>query len=206
MKKMLSALLCIMLLPCMTLAQGNLQRKPTKPGGGKTKPSVQTQNTIRGYEYVDLGLPSKLKWATCNVGASKPSQSGNKYTWACFTPDLYSDDGEYAPANISGDSRFDAARALWGATWRTPTLEEWRELMTCKWTWSRLDGVVGYKVTGPKGTYIFLPVTDDEHGAYWSATADKETEGAYEMLFEREYYEPGLTLYSFFCNIRPVSK
>ena len=29
-----------------------------------------------GYEYVDLGLPSKTMWATCNVGASKPEDWG----------------------------------------------------------------------------------------------------------------------------------
>ena len=27
---------------------------------------------INGHEYVDLGLPSGIKWATCNVGATKP--------------------------------------------------------------------------------------------------------------------------------------
>ena len=32
-----------------------------------------------GYEYVDLGLPSGLKWATCNVGASSPEEYGNYY-------------------------------------------------------------------------------------------------------------------------------
>ena len=29
-----------------------------------------------GFEYVDLGLPSKTMWATCNVGANKPEDSG----------------------------------------------------------------------------------------------------------------------------------
>ena len=34
-----------------------------------------------GYEYVDLGLPSGLKWATCNVGASAPEEYGDYYAW-----------------------------------------------------------------------------------------------------------------------------
>ena len=30
---------------------------------------------------VDLGLPSGLKWASCNIGASKPEGFGNFYAW-----------------------------------------------------------------------------------------------------------------------------
>ena len=42
-------------------------------GGGGTTPSTM--------EYVDLGLPSGLKWAKCNLGASKPSERGDYYAW-----------------------------------------------------------------------------------------------------------------------------
>ncbi len=38
-------------------------------------------NKINGYEYVDLGLPSGLKWATCNVGAEKPEDYGDYFAW-----------------------------------------------------------------------------------------------------------------------------
>lgn len=33
------------------------------------------------YEYVDLGLPSGLLWAKCNVGASKPEEYGLYFQW-----------------------------------------------------------------------------------------------------------------------------
>ena len=33
------------------------------------------------YEFVDLGLPSGLKWATTNVGASKPEEFGLYFAW-----------------------------------------------------------------------------------------------------------------------------
>ena len=33
------------------------------------------------YEFVDLGLPSGLKWATCNVGATKPEEYGLYFAW-----------------------------------------------------------------------------------------------------------------------------
>ena len=42
------------------------------PGGGDT-PSME--------DYVDLGLPSGIKWATKNLGASKPSDYGDYYAW-----------------------------------------------------------------------------------------------------------------------------
>ena len=29
------------------------------------------------HDFVDLGLPSGLKWATCNIGASSPEQAGS---------------------------------------------------------------------------------------------------------------------------------
>lgn len=34
-----------------------------------------------GHEYVDLGLPSGVKWATCNVGALTPEDYGGLYQW-----------------------------------------------------------------------------------------------------------------------------
>ena len=36
---------------------------------------------INGHEYIDLGLPSGFKWATCNVGASSPEDYGGYYAW-----------------------------------------------------------------------------------------------------------------------------
>lgn len=42
--------------------------------------------TILGHEYVDLGLPSGIKWATCNVGASSPYESGEYYAWGETCP------------------------------------------------------------------------------------------------------------------------
>ena len=47
-------------------------------GGGGTTPSP--------VEYVDLGLPSGLKWAKCNLGAPKPSEPGDHYAWGETDP------------------------------------------------------------------------------------------------------------------------
>ena len=39
-----------------------------------------------GHEWVDLGLPSGLKWATCNVGASSPEGYGDFFAWGETEP------------------------------------------------------------------------------------------------------------------------
>ena len=50
-----------------------------------------TSNTENGHEYVDLGLPSGIKWATCNVGANSPEDYGDYFAWGETSPkDEYS--------------------------------------------------------------------------------------------------------------------
>ncbi|MGM9747116.1 MAG: hypothetical protein ACI30H_09170 [Paludibacteraceae bacterium] len=48
---------------------------------------ISVSGTANGHDYVDLGLPSGLKWATCNVGAAKPEEYGNYYSWGETDPD-----------------------------------------------------------------------------------------------------------------------
>lgn len=48
--------------------------------------SGPTLGTINGYEWVDLGLPSCLKWATCNVGANAPEEYGDYFAWGTTEP------------------------------------------------------------------------------------------------------------------------
>lgn len=55
-------------------------------GGDEGGSSSSTTGTENGYEWVDLGLPSGLKWATCNVGATKPEEYGNYYAWGEVEP------------------------------------------------------------------------------------------------------------------------
>ena len=45
--------------------------------------------------YVDLGLPSGLKWAKCNLGASKPEEYGDYYGWGCTDPYATGDDVDW---------------------------------------------------------------------------------------------------------------
>ena len=138
-----------------------------------------TTGTENGHGYVDLGLPSGIKWATCNVGATAPEAYGNYYAWGeITTKDKYSGDTykwsgyERKLTKYNTKSNYgtvdnkttltladDAARANWGGRWRMPTDVEWEELInSCTWTWTRLNGVNGYEVTSKtNGNSIFLP-------------------------------------------------
>ena len=103
---------------------------------------------INGHECVDLGLPSGLKWATCNVGASLPGQFGDYFRDWCD-----------ADAVLS-----------WGKGWRMPTKDEFQELINkCKWEWTAQDYHHGYKVTGPNGKSIFLPAAGRRYYKYKDA-------------------------------------
>lgn len=72
-----------------------------------------------GHAYVDLGLPSGIKWATCNIGASSPSDYGDYYAWGeATTKDTYTAENsttyKKSMGDISGNPLYDAARANWG--------------------------------------------------------------------------------------------
>ena len=145
-------------------------------------PNIPNPNPNTGnHEYVDLGL--SVKWATCNVGASKPEEYGDYFAWGETQPKNTYDWSTYKWCNGSYDTQTkyctknsygtvdnktqlelsdDAARANWGGSWRMPTHEEQEELRTqCTWTWTTQNGVYGYKVTSKKSGYtnnsIFLP-------------------------------------------------
>jgi hypothetical protein len=147
--------------------------------GNPTNPENPDYN---GHEYVDLGLPSGLKWATCNVGATTPEEYGDYFAWGEVEPKETYSWSTYKYCNGSYDSMTkycsnsdygkdgfvdnktvldpedDAATANWGGAWRMPTYDEFSELENnCTWKWTTQKGVNGYKVTGPNGNSIFVP-------------------------------------------------
>ena len=56
-----------------------------------------------GNNYVDLGLPSGLLWATCNIGAESPEQFGNYYDWTNNPVLEYWDDTWHTPTKADRD-------------------------------------------------------------------------------------------------------
>ena len=165
-------------------------------GNGDASKADTTKNLPtgkhNGHEYVDLGLPSGLKWATCNVGASSPSDYGDYYAWGEIrTKSSYDKNNSTTHGkeigeidDIAGNPTYDVARAEWHGSWRLPTLEEFKELSdedNCTWEWTTQDGHKGCKVTSKKnGNSIFLPAAGYRSGTsllnagsfghYWSAT------------------------------------
>ena len=140
-------------------------------------------------EYVDLGLPSGVKWATFNVGATKPEEYGDYFAWGETEPKELYDESTYS------EKEEDAATANWGSEWRMPTQAEQDELRTeCSWTWMTKNDVNGYKVVGPNGNSIFLPAAGycsgsslynvGHKGFYWASSLyTGNTSYAYYLSF-----------------------
>lgn len=146
------------------------------------------KSLANSHEFVDLGLPSGIKWATCNVGAGMPWEYGGYYAWGeteekevynwdtykfCINePPLfvigdmtitkYCNDSYFGSIDgkYSLDSEDDVAHIKWGGGWRMPTSGEQDELLDeCSWKWTTLNGTNGYEITGPNGNSIFLPAS-----------------------------------------------
>ena len=160
---------------------GNYSFKTAKKGE-KPNPTVTP-------EYVDLGLPSGVKWATFNVGATQPEEYGDYFAWGETEPKELYDESTYS------EKEEDAATANWGSEWRMPTQAEQDELRTeCSWTWMTKNDVNGYKVVGPNGNSIFLPAAGycsgsslynvGHKGFYWASSLyTGNTSYAYYLSF-----------------------
>ena len=147
--------------------------------------------TLNGHEYVDLGLPSGTKWATCNIGATIPEEYGDYFAWGETSPKTeysidnykywkYEEEYEYEPStyllkyNIDCkgvkdnkkvlETTDDAAYVNWGKGWRMPTKKEFDELYKyCTCMEATSNGVKGQLIVGPNNNYIFLP---NDYGPY----------------------------------------
>lgn len=145
--------------------------------------------SIDGHGYVDLGLPSGVLWAVCNVGANTPLDSGNIFAWGVNQPNSYTGWNQYLYCNGSNNTltkyctksnygyngftdnltillpNDDAATVTWGANWRMPTQGEYQELINnTTYSWTTLNGVNGMLFTSSNGNSLFLPAWDK----YWS--------------------------------------
>ena len=178
---------------------------------GETNPKPSTTNPINiQNDSVDLGLSSGILWATCNIGASSPSEIGEYFAWGeKETKDAYGWE-TYELCHGSYNSIFkyteddrksiletqdDVANSELGGEWRIPTKEDMEELVEeCEWKWSNQNGRLGWKVIGPNNNYIFLPASGaassyiiagvNELGRYWTATRDKSNYSAYNLRFK----------------------
>ena len=155
-----------------------------------------THVSVNGHEFVNLGLPSGLKWATCNVGAHSPEEPGDYFAWGEVTPKSNYADFNYKwgveyefkkyamtkyteGSKTTLDAEDDAATYNWGNDCRMPSREEYQELYNnCSCEWTTMNGRHGYLLTGKNGASIFFPATGyymsekrylyGVGGSYWS--------------------------------------
>ena len=170
-----------MSLSVVAFASCSDDKEKTSSNGGS---SVYKSGTQDGHDYVDLGLPSGTLWATCNVGATKPEDSGNLYAWGETTTKVYYDWSTYKYANGDykkltkychdyhfGNNGFtdskttldlsdDAAYVNWGGKWRMPTYDQQKELMSqCYWVWTE-----NYNNSHVKGYIVYKAKTSSDKG------------------------------------------
>lgn len=188
-----------------------------------------------GPDVVDLGL--SVKWSAFNVGASYPWEYGDYFAWGETEPKTEYSWSTYKYCNGTSrtltkynsnsdlgtvdnktvlDSEDDAAHVILGGSWRTPTKEEFEELMdTCNCTWIRtsLSLVQGYlvksKVPGYEGASIFLPCAGDDNfvgetGSYWTNMIGKDPKSVWVLRFvtSPSLYDHFSRYYGF--TVRPV--
>ena len=142
-------------------------------------------------DCVDLGLPSGLMWRKYNVGANSEYEKGNYYAWGETVTKQKYDITTYKWGELIGETTYytkynetdkltllqpedDAATANLGENYRTPTKEDWQELVEeCTWWVATKKNkynktVIDYwKVVGPNGNFIILPSTGSYNGDEW---------------------------------------
>ena len=188
----------------------------------RAKVVAQVKPGQQQNDAIDLGLPSRLKWASCNIGASSPEECGDYFAWGEIDPksnysEFNSITHKKRMKSIIGDGNYDVATAKLGKSWYTPSSADFEELINnCTWEWTTVNDVNGYKVTGPNGNSIFLPATgyrdvtsysnDGKSGEYWSSTPHKDTQYSYYFCYTADgYYTFWNCRYVGRC-VRPVKR
>ena len=190
------------------LESGNMSEKEAMAEVAKKNKALELNSGVikskETMEYVDLGLPSGIKWAKCDLGETSPEKFGGRYswgeTWTKTTTDYYyfTDivEGQYTKYD-SRDKRFflekedDAAYLRLGEGWRYPTWNEMQELIdNCTVTESTLNGWPGVMfVSKINNNYIFFghwTIGVSGTSRWSSAVVPSDPTRAYCLHFERD--------------------
>ena len=220
------------------ISSGSVTVTATTADGGKiaacevTVAAAQPQGEVydgeeNGHYWVDLGLPSGIKWATRNVGAPSPEDYGGYYSWGeTFTKSRYGTDNYSVQAKYSmGQDNLtellpadDAAHIVMGGNWFMPTREEMQELLdNCTFEMIEMKNGFGYKVVSKRnGKTLLLPAagskvydTEEYVGGvffYWTSSVKvQRASEAWNMnTYNNELVVDGRVRF-FGCQIRAVT-
>ena len=164
-------------------------------------------NRIRPLDanLVDLGLPSGVKWASFNLGASSSEEAGLFFAWGEIHPKnegtrdnyKYIESGTVLSKYNEDDGltelllEDDAAHHLLGEGWRMPTKTELDELINyCTRILTSRNGVDGYEfVSQINQNVIFIPFYTENEGGCWSSslnTIHEDNEWAWLLSLEKD--------------------
>ena len=147
-----------------------------------------TEGKLNGHEWVDLGLPSGVRWSTCNIDATAPGQPGKLYAWGETATktnfvDANSKTNNKQMEDISGDPTYDVATVKWGKGWRLPTEKEFYELLCyCNYEYEPNGNIYWQKFTSRiNNKVLYLPATGFKessdklrypktNGSYWTSS------------------------------------
>lgn len=169
--------------------------------------------TVSAGQVIDLGL--SVYWASCNVGAEKPEEDGNCYSWGetktknSYSKDNYSyyDSSTFKYIDIGNQisgTEYDAATVNLGSDWKIPTEEQMQELINkCSWEWIQINSINGYKITGPNGNSIFIASGPNSVSGkrYWTG----DDANILYVIPDRAYISSQKEYRYHGCYIRPVT-
>ncbi len=161
-KKRFAISLLIMLFTILIMAAIFDSQSKNHGNGEDQIPTLQYHGK---WDYVDLGLTSGTKWATCNLGATTTWSHGDYYDW-----DSTKDFRSKMPSKLQLEELLDEC------------------------TWKKIEGK-GYKVTGPNGNSICLPAAgwkDSDNKLYYQGSYTyywSSTRGDSNNAFGLYYYD-----------------
>lgn len=173
------------------------------------------------HEFVDLGLPSGRLWATCNIGAKKPTDYGDYFACGAVEPYNLDDCNTYdykkteAAKLTEIDDAHDAAKVLWGDEWRMPTLTDFAELIdNCTCDSDVIDGIsCGVFTSKVNNQKIVMPYAGyvgggslygrGSNGRIWSRTfGSSSLAWVLRVNSSGRYFNSNFRYYGF--SVRPV--
>lgn len=212
------------LLAAMVAFMVSCTREPVSP-----TPPVPDEDFVSS-DWVDLGLPSGLLWAKCNVGATSPQDFGDYFAWAETSPksdydwptyQYWQDNRLTKYCSNSGwghngytdnltilEAADDAATANMSSGARTPTKDEWEELIAnTTHVYTTIDTTYGILFTGSNGNTMFVPSAGFKYRFSVCTTAMSMVrigQVPSEMILCSRHGSPHLPLTRSNCNILTV--